>query len=48
VPLERHAAWTLLVEAADPGSAGLWELYLLLSSEGRVAGLEMLGDWESA
>lgn len=40
----RRSAWILLVEAANSGSVGLWEAYLLLllSSEGLVAGLE----WE--
>lgn len=39
-----RSAWILLAEAANSGSAGLWEAYLLLllSSEGLVAGLE----WE--
>lgn len=38
------SAWILLVEAANSGSAGPWEAYLLLSlsSEELVAGLE----WE--
>lgn len=48
VPLEHPAPWILEVEAVSAGPAGLWEWYLLLSSEGRVAGLEALGDWEGA
>lgn len=40
----QYSPWILLAEVVNSGSAGLWEAYLLLllSSEGRVAGLK----WE--